>query len=79
MFNTYLLFLGEPKLDIIYETMAIYPLNDVNLINKLSNCIELSSFSTENELQVRLIDYFSKIGYYNTFSILPLMNDYELI
>lgn len=79
MFNTYLLFLGDPKFDIIYETMVIYPLNDVNLINKHSNCIELSSFSTENELQVKFIDYFSKIGYYNTFSILPLMNDYELI
>lgn len=79
MFCTFLLFLGEPKLNIIYETMVIYPLNDVNLINKHSNCLEFSSFLDENELQVKLIDYFSKIGYYNTFSILPLLNDYELI
>lgn len=79
MYQIYLLFLGESKLNIIYETMAIYPLNDVNLINKYSNCLEFSSFLDENELQVKLIDYFSKIGYYNTFSILPLFNNYELI
>ena len=76
----YFLLIDKTKINIIWEVLQKYPIDNIHFITINENCIELESCLNFDILQDDIRYYFYQIGYYHTFSILcDILHEYEII
>ena len=77
----YLLLIDKTRINLVWEVLEKYPIDNIHFTSINGNCIELTTNLDQVKLEEDIRYYFYQIGYYDTFSILDpiLLNDYEII
>lgn len=75
----FLLFIDKTQILTVYNVLLLYPIDNILIKTLNDNCIELTTELSEMLLNETLKDYFYKIGFFNTFLVMDVDLDYEVV